>query len=99
VNDEVDPDVYKTSGLAGDEDVGIIEDIANKVRAMMQDLARMTNKSTTMRILYRARAVTTSKVCCSCCNKMDAWNLAMREEMELVSADLRRTNVEYGYMG
>ena len=90
MNDEVDSDVNEASGLAGDEDDGIFEDFADKVLAMAKDLARTTTKYTTMQILERARAVTTAKVSRLCCNRMSAWNLAMREERELVSADLRR---------
>jgi hypothetical protein len=99
VNDEVDSDVNEASGLAGDEDDGIFEDFADKVLAMAQDLARTTTKYTTMQILERARAVTTSKVSRLRCNKMSAWNLAMREEKELVSADLRRPKGGSGYKG
>jgi len=66
---------------------------------MAQDLARTTTKYTTMQILERARAVTTSKVSRLRCNKMSAWNLAMREEKESLSADLRRPNAGFGYKG
>jgi len=66
---------------------------------MAQDLARTTTKYTTMQILERARAVTTSKVSRLRCNKMSAWNLAMREEKESVSADLRRPKAEFWYKG
>jgi hypothetical protein len=99
VNDEVDSDVNEASGLARDEDDGIFENFADKVLAMAQDLARTTTKYTTMQILERARAVTTSKVSRLRCNKMSAWNLAMREEEELVSADLRRPKAGSGYKG
>jgi len=51
VNEEVDSDVNEASGLAGDEDNGIFEDIADTVLAMAQDLARTTTKYTTMQIL------------------------------------------------
>ena len=90
MKDEVDLDVNEASGHAGDEDDDIFEDFADKVLATAQDLARTTTKYTTMQILECARAVTTSKVSRLRCNKMSAWNLAMREEKELVSADLRR---------
>jgi hypothetical protein len=99
VNDEVDSDVNEASGLARDEDDGIFEDFADKVHAMAQDLARTMTKYTTMQILERARAVTTSKVSRLHCNKMSTWNLAMREEKELVSADLRRPKAGSGYKG
>jgi len=66
---------------------------------MAQDLARTTTKYTTMQILERAKPVTTSKVSRLRCNKMSAWNLAMREEKELVSADLRRPKAGSGYKG
>jgi len=52
-----------------------------------------------MQILECARAVTTSKVSRLHCNKMIAWNLAMREEKESVSANLRRPNAGFGYKG
>jgi len=64
---------------------------------MAKDLARMMNKYTTMQILQCARAVTTSKVSRLRCNKMSAWNLAMREEKESVSADLHRPKTGSGY--
>jgi len=99
VNDEVDSDVNEASGLAGDEDDDIFEDFADKVLATAQDLARTTTKYTTMQILECARAVTTSKVSRLRCNKMSAWNLAMREEKEFVSADLRRPEAGSGYKG
>jgi len=99
VNDEVDSDVNEASGLAGDEEDGTFEDFADKVLAMAQHLARTTTKYTTMQILERPRAVTTSKVSRLCCNKMSAWNLAMREGKESVSADLRRPKAESGYKG
>ena len=82
MNDEVDSYVNEESGLSGDEDGGIFEDFADNVLAMAQDLARTTMKYTTMQILERARAVTTSKVSRLRCKKMSAWNLAMREEQE-----------------
>jgi len=66
---------------------------------MAQDLARTTTKYATMPILECARAVTTSKVSRLRCNKMSAWNLAMREEKESVSADLRRPKAGFGYKG
>jgi len=66
---------------------------------MAQDLARMMTKYSTMQILERARAVTTSKVSRLRCNKMSAWNFAMREEKESVSADLRRPKAGFGYKG
>ena len=90
MNDEVDSDVNETSGLAGDQDDFHIEDFADKVLAIAQDLARTTTKDTTMQILNRARAATTSKVFRLHCTKMSAWNLPMSEEKESVSADLRR---------
>ena len=99
MNDEVDSDVNEASGLAGDEDDGIFEDFADKVLSMAQDLARTTTKYTTMQILERARAVTTSKVSRLRCNKMSAWNLAMREENELVSDEQRRPKAGSGYKG
>jgi len=98
-NDEVDSDVTEASGHAGDENDGIFEDFADKVLAMGQDLARMTTKYTTMQILKHARAVTTSKLSRLLCNKMSAWNLAMREEKESVSADLRTPKAVFGYKG
>jgi hypothetical protein len=82
VNDEVDSDVNEASGLAGDEDDGISGEFANKVLTTAQDLPGTTTKYTTMQILERARAVTSSKVSRLCCNKMIAWNVAMREEKE-----------------
>ena len=99
MNDEVDSDGNEASGLAGDEDDGIFKDFADKVLAMAQDLARTTTKHTAMQILVRAKAVTTSKVSGLRFNKMSAWNLAMREEKELVSADLRRPKAGSGYKG
>jgi len=75
------------------------EDFADKVLAMAQDLARTTTKYTTMQILERARAVTTSKVSRLRCNNISTWNLAMREERESVSADLRRPKAGPGYQG
>jgi len=95
VNDEVDSDVNKASGLAGDEDNSILEDFADKV--LVIDLARTTTKYTTMQILERARALTASKVSRLGCNKMSTWNLAMREEKESVSTDLRRPKAGFGY--
>jgi hypothetical protein len=99
VNYEVDSDVNEASGLAGDEDDAILEDFADKVLAMEQDLARTMTKYTTMRIIERARAVTTSKVSRLCCNKMIPWNVAMREEKESVSADLRKPKAGSRYRG
>jgi len=99
VKDEVDLDVNEASGHAGDEDDDIFEDFADKVLAMEQDFARTTTKYTTMQILERERAVTTSKVSRLRCNKMSAWNLAMREEKESVSADLCRPKAGSGYEG
>jgi hypothetical protein len=96
VNDEVDWDVNEASGHSGDKDDGIFEDFADKVLAMAQDLARTRTKYTTMQILEGARAVTTSKVSRLRCNKISAWNLAMREEKESVSADLRRPKAGSG---
>jgi len=98
-NDEVDSNVNEASGLAGDEDDGIFEDFAHEVLTLAQDLARTTTKYTTMQILERARAVTTSKVSRLRCNKMSAWNLAMREEKESVSANRRRPKAGFGYKG
>jgi len=66
---------------------------------MAKDLARTMTKYTTMQILQRARAVTTSKVSLLRCNKMRAWNLAMMQEKESVSADLRRPKAGHGYKG
>ena len=84
------------SCLPRDEDDGIFEDFAYKVLAMAQDLARMTTKYTTMQILESVSAVTTSQVSRLSCNKMSAWNLAMRAEKESVSADLRRPKAGLG---
>jgi hypothetical protein len=92
-------DVNEASGLAGDEDDGIFKDFADKVLAMAQDLARTTTKYTTMQILEHVRAVTTSKVSRLRCNKMSAWNLAMREEKKSVSANLHRSKAGFGYKG
>jgi hypothetical protein len=72
-------DVNEASRLAGDEDDGIFINIGDKVLAMAHNLARTTTKYTTIQIVEWARAVTTSKVSRLCCNKMRAWNLAMRE--------------------
>jgi hypothetical protein len=77
VNGKVDSDINEASGLAGDEYDGIFKDFANKVLAMVHDLARTTTKYTTVQILKHARAVTTSKVSGLRCNKMSTWNLAM----------------------
>jgi hypothetical protein len=99
VNDQVDSDVNEASGLAGDEDDRIFENCADKVLDVAQDLARTTTKYTTMQILECARAESTSKVSHLRCNKMSAWNLAMREEKEIVSADLRRPKEGSGYKG
>jgi hypothetical protein len=80
VNHEVDSDVNEASCPAGDEDDGIFEDFTDKSRAVAQNLGATTTKYTNMQILERALAVTTSKVSRLHCNKMSAWNLAMREE-------------------
>jgi len=52
-----------------------------------------------MLILECVRAVTTSSVSRLHWNKMSAWNLAMREEKEWVSTNLRRPRAGSGYMG
>jgi hypothetical protein len=96
VNDEVDSDVNEASGPAGDEHDSTFDDFPNTVLQMAQDLARTTTQYTTMPILKRAMAVTTSKVSRLGCNKMSTWNLAMREENESVSADLCRPNSWFG---
>ena len=66
---------------------------------MAPDLARMMSKDTMMQILEHARAVTTSILSRLLSNKMSAWNVAMREEMESVSANLRRPKPGSGYTG
>jgi len=99
VNDEVNLDVNEASGLTGDEDDGIFMVFADKVLMMGRDLARTTTNYTTMQILERARAVTTSKAYCLRCNKMSTWNLAIREEKESVSTDLHRPKAGCGYKG
>jgi len=90
-------DVNKASGLAGDEDNGILVDSADKVLATANDFARMMTKYTTIQILQCAKAVTTSKVSSLRCNKINTWKLAMREEKESVSADLRRPKAGFVY--
>jgi hypothetical protein len=98
-NHQVNLDGNKASGIAGDSDDCLFEHFAYKVLAMAQDLPRMTTKYTTIQILERARAVTTSKLSSLRCNKMSTWNLAMKEEKESVSADLHRPKAGYGYLG
>jgi len=98
-NDEVDSDVNEACGLAGAEDEGIFDDFADNVLLMAPDLARWTTKYTTMQIPECARAVTTSKVSRLRCNKLSAWNLAMREEKESVSAYLCRPKPGSWYQG
>jgi hypothetical protein len=98
-NDEVHADVNEQSALAGEDDDGIVEDLSDKVLAMAQDHTRMTFKYTTMQLIDRARPVTTAKVSRLRCNKMRSWNIAMREEKESISADLRRPKAKFGYKG
>ena len=66
---------------------------------MAQDLARTMNKYTTMQIVERTMAVTTSNVSRLRCNEMSAWNFAMREEKESDSTDPRRPKSLSGYKG
>jgi len=98
-NDQVDSDVNESSGLAADEDNAIIEDFADKVLVMAQVLARTTTEYTAMQNLEHVSTATTSEVSRLRSNKMSAWNLAMREEKESVSADLRRAKAGCGYKG
>jgi len=98
VNHKLDLDENEASGLAGDEDNGISEDFADKELVTVPDLARMTTKYTTIQVVVRARAGTTSKVSHLRCNMMSAWNLPMREEKESVSAELCRPKTGWGYM-
>ena len=52
-----------------------------------------------MQNLEHVSTATTSEVSRLRSNKMSAWNLAMREEKESVSADLRRAKAGCGYKG
>jgi hypothetical protein len=81
------------------EDDAIFREFADKIVGMAQELARQNSQYTTKEILRRALKITTATSKRLRFNKVSAWQVAMREERELVDQELRQPVAGKGYQG
>ncbi|KAF8542794.1 hypothetical protein BDD12DRAFT_802556 [Trichophaea hybrida] len=82
-----------------DEDDVIFCEFADKIIAMAQDLARQNSKYSTNEIPERSLNITIAAAKRLRFNKLSGWQVAMREEKELVATDLRQPVSGKGYKG
>ncbi|KAF8536788.1 hypothetical protein BDD12DRAFT_807499 [Trichophaea hybrida] len=74
-------------------------EFADKIIAMAQDLAWQNSKYSTNEILEQSLNITIAAATRLHFNKLSGWQVAMREEMELVATDLRQPIFDKGYKG
>ncbi|KAF8523046.1 hypothetical protein BDD12DRAFT_904759 [Trichophaea hybrida] len=82
-----------------DEDDVIFCEFADRIIAMAQDLTRQNSKYSTNEILERSLNITIAAAKRLRFNKLSGWQVAMREEKELVATDLRQPVSGKGYKG